>query len=79
MCTASGVVPFRTAVMHGSVRRAQPRLPGFVSQQGHLSRLSVDVVCEYRFLFVSTLVVTLGNKTLAKGFQQKLYPGARKS
>ena len=45
LCTASGVIPFSTAVMQGSVLRAQPQLPQFAAQKGHLSRLSVDPVC----------------------------------
>lgn len=45
MCTASGVIPFTTAVIQVSDLRAEPELPQFAPQKGHLSRLSLDSVC----------------------------------
>lgn len=43
--TVAQVVPCRTAVMQGSILRAQPGLPQFAAQEGDLSRLPADSVC----------------------------------
>lgn len=58
---------------------AQLQLPQYAAQKGHMKVISRFSLCVYRFLFVSSLAVTLWNKTLAKGFQQKLFPRAHKS
>lgn len=79
LCTASRVIPFTTVVVQVSVLTAQPRLPQFAAQKVRLSRLSLDLFCMWHISLPSNFAVTLWNRTLTKGFQQKLIPRMYKS